>query len=511
VLTQLSEYDDLWLVLRQLPLAEIRVHCRNLARTNLYFLLRYGLQRPDMQRQWLLDRCNEVQASPNGYLDLWAREHYKSTLITLGLTIQDILASHGEDPLERFEGAEPTFGIFSHTRPIAKGFLRQIKGEFERNMLLRDWFPDVLWDNPARQAPKWSEDDGIVMRRKSNPKESTVEAWGVVDGQPTSKHFSVLVYDDVVTLESVTGTEMIQKTTDRWEVSLNLNTDGGVKRYAGTRYHDADTYGVMLERGVAIPRIYPATKDGTADGEPVLMNPATLAEKRLSMSPFNFSSQMLLNPIPDDTAYFQQDWVQYYNELPELVTFWGASDYAVTSAGGDYTVHGVIATDVDENIYIVDWWRKQTHTEEWVEVCIDMAQKWKPRLWGEESGQIIKSIGPFLSRRMRERRAYFTREQFVPTKDKSTRAQSIRGRMAMGKIFFPRESFTQDLVSELLRFPVGRHDDQVDVLSLFGIMLEKFYGRGAPKPVESHPVNHGAVVLSQLDNMGNPKGRYEAG
>ena len=37
----------------------------------------------------------------------------------------DILQSHGEDPLPEWEGIEPTFGIFSHTRPVAKGFLRQ--------------------------------------------------------------------------------------------------------------------------------------------------------------------------------------------------------------------------------------------------------------------------------------------------------------------------------------------------------------------------------------------------
>jgi predicted phage terminase large subunit-like protein len=510
VLTQLADYASLWRVLRGLPLEEIRLHCRNLARTDLYFLLRYGLQRPDVERQWILDRCVEVQLEPDGYIDLWARDHYKSSVITLGKTIQDILASHGDDPLEAWEDKEPTFGIFSHTRPIAKGFLRQIKGEFERNKLLADWFPDVLWENPQKESPKWSEDDGIVMRRKSNPKESTVEAWGVVDGQPTSKHFDVLVYDDVVTLESVTGTEMISKTTDRWEVSLNLSTDGGVKRYIGTRYHDEDTYGTILERGVAKPRIYPATVDGTADGEPVLLARATLEEKKLSMSPFNFSSQLLLNPIPDDTAYFRSEWLQYYNDLPNELTFWGASDYAVTAGGGDYTVHGVVATDNEENIYVVDWWRKQTHAEEWVESFIDLAVKWDIRLWAEESGQINKGVGPFITKRMKERRAYFTREQFVPTKDKATRAQSIRGRMAMGKIFFPRKPFTQDLVSEILRFPVGKHDDQVDVLSLFGTMLEKFYGRAAPAPRKTTSPTQGSFILEQLDATETRKGRYAA-
>jgi len=165
---------------------------RQLAQSDLFFLLVYALGRADLNRDWYFARCREVQAAPNGYLDLWGREHGKSSLITFGLTIQDIL----NDP-------EITVGIFSYSRPIAKAFLRQIKVEFETNEMLRSLFPDILWANPQRDSPKFSEDDGIIVRRKGNPKESTVEAWGLVDSTPVSKHFRLMVYDDVVTGESV--------------------------------------------------------------------------------------------------------------------------------------------------------------------------------------------------------------------------------------------------------------------------------------------------------------------
>ena len=122
----------------------------------------------------------------------------------------------------------------------------------------------MLWEDP-RKAPKWSEDEGIVLKRVSNPKESSVEAWGLVDGQPTSKHFGALMYDDMVTRESVTTPEMIAKVTGAWELSTNLGTINGIRRFAGTIYHFADTYKALMKKEAAIPRIYPATVDGSVD------------------------------------------------------------------------------------------------------------------------------------------------------------------------------------------------------------------------------------------------------
>ncbi len=459
-----------------------RARLRHLCRTDLFFLLRYGCSRDDIDRDWLFDRCREVQATPHGHLDLWSREHYKSTIITFGLTLQEILASHGEDALT---SVELTFGIFSHTRPIAKAFLRQLKVELETNEKLKEWFPDILWQNPRKDALKWSEDEGIIVRRKSNPKEATVEAWGLVDGQPTSKHYRRMVYDDVVTRESVTTPEMIKKTTEAWELSRNLSAEGGESRYIGTRYHFLDTYKILMDRGIKA-RIYPATKDGSASGEPVLMSKETLAKKRLEMGS-TFNAQMLQNPSPDEDAFFRKEWFRWYDAAPVHLAKYGASDFAVTAKGGDYTVHVVVGIDPDDNLYVLDVWRKQATPDVWIDSMIGLMQVHKPYVWSVPQDQIRRSVGPFLKKRMTDAKTYVTFHEASEAGDKPSKARSFQGRMSMGKVYFPKRSeWLDDLVLEMSMFPVG-HDDQVDALGQIGRMLETMTTGHIPAPEEEKP------------------------
>lgn len=458
----------------------------------------------DVEHQWILDRCREVQTNPDGMIDLWAREHYKSTIITFGLTIQDIL-----------NNPEETHCILSHNRPQAKSFLRQIKQEFEINKLLQSWFPDVLWSEPKKQSPKWAEDEGIVVKRNSNPKESTVEAYGLVDGMPTGKHFGTLIYDDVVTEKSVTTADMIKKTTDMFRLSINLGSDGGRKRYIGTRYDSDDTYQTMLDDHVATPRIYPATDDGESSGNPVFMSSAYLDEKR-KMGPYIFSCQMLQNPVPSDDAYFDMDRISRFDlndrqTYPQHITKFLVSDYAITDKGGDWTVHGIIGVDEDLEWWILDWWRDRTRTDVWVDAAIDLVQLHGPATWYEEKGVIQKSVEPFLVQQLKARRAYVKRDGIPAHVNKPARARSTQGRVQMGMLHIPYgPSWADDLLLEMKRFPFTTVDDQVDVLSIFGLACDKLYGPMAQTPEPKPSFNTGTAILEALVNGQNGKhGRYD--
>lgn len=475
IIDSMDQYQPLLRTLEECS-EEKKIDClRLLLRTDLYFLIRYGCKRKDIEHPWLFARCREVQADPNGHLDLWAREHYKSTIITFGLTIQDILSSHGDDPLPRWKDfPEPSFGIFSHTRPIAKGFLTQIKTELETNDTLKNAFPDILYRDPQSQSPKWSEDGGLVVKRKSNPKESTLEAHGLIDGQPTGKHFTVRIYDDVVTEKAVTTPDMIKKVNAQWGLSLNLGVDGGFERYVGTRYRHNDTYDAIAKH---IPvRKYPATTNGKADGTPAFRSQEWIQEKKRAGS-YIFACQQLLDPKADSLMSFDEEDLRYYTEAPEKTNNYilcdPANDKKRTS---DYTSFWVIGAGRDKNLYALFILRDRLGLVERGDVLFKLHEEYEPLgVYYEQYG--MQADIDYLKDRM-EREGY--RFEITPVAGKLSnidRVLRLVPDFEQHRIYLPKkhvqilaDGSPSDMVQvfkddEFIPFPVGIHPDMLDSLS----------------------------------------------
>lgn len=448
---------------------------RELCRTDLFYLLVFVLKRRDLNRNWSYDRCAEVQRAPDGYLDLWAREHGKSSIITFGKTIQDVLC----DP-------EITIGIFSHNRPAAKAFLRQIKLECESNAELQALFPDILWANAEKDAPKWSEDDGLIFRRAGNPKEATIEAWGLVDGMPTGRHFRLRVYDDLITQGSVTNPDMIRKVTEAWELSIALGQEGGTARYIGTRYHFNDPYREIINRGAAIPRIYPCTTEGSWPGTPVLMSPDELTQRRKAMGVYSFSSQMLLDPSADKAMGFKRDWLRYYEGSKTSGA--GMNKYLLVDAASakkkesDYTAMGIIGLATDGNYYLLDGVRDRLNLKERADALFSLHRRWRPLGVGYEKYGMQADI-EFMQLRMADENYHFGITELGGQVAKPDRIRRMVPIFEAGQFWMPDslhktdyegrivDLTTQFVEEEYVAFPVGLHDDFFDMLSR--IMDEK--------------------------------------
>lgn len=475
-LSSLELYPQLVESLRSLPLGERAQTLRWFARNDLYFLLRYILRRADAEQPFVFDRCREVEADPNDRLDLWAREHYKSTIVTFAKTIQDILRTHGDDAV----GEEITIGFFGQTRPLAKKALSQIMREFEINEPLKQLFPDILWADPQKQAPKWSLDDGIIVRRKSNPKESTIEAWGLVDGQPAGPHYGLRVYDDTVTLDDVRTPEMIDKTVEYWEMSLNLSKLDAPARYVGTFYAARDPHHVMIERGIR-PRIYPCTFDGSENFTPencVLMAPDLLRLKRRRMGQKTFATQMLLDPKKGFERAFTEANLRYWPAFDtSSLTLIIIVDPASAKKKSDKTAMWVLGLGADSNWYVVDLLYRRMDLKTKVTSLIALHREYDPScVFYEEYGMQadIEAV-----QWEQQRQNYRFDVLAVGGKmAKSDRIERLNPLVTDHRLYLPEngrvhldhegraiDTIRQFVNEEFLNWPVVTHDDGLDSLS----------------------------------------------
>ena len=243
---------------------------------------------------------------------------------------------------------------------------------------------------------------------------------------------------------------------------------------------------------------------GRQPGEPLWPEWECLEDserKRRAVGPRDWPALFQQAPAPEEGDLFKAEWLRPYETIPpkETLRIYGGSDYAVTAGGGDYTAHVVVGLDPQGRMYLLDLWRKQSSSDEWIEAFCDLVLKYHPAGWALEQGQIKAGVGPFMERRQRERKAYVACSTFPTRGDKATRARSIQGRMAIEGLYVPfNASWFPAFRSELLSFPAGKHDDQVDALGLIGQLLDRMV-KGSPiKRDDLRPINVQQPTFKQL-------------
>jgi len=343
-------------------------------------------------------------------------------------------------------------------------------------------FPDVHLAADSQAKGKWHTEDGGIYY--------SVGIGGAVLG----KGADILLIDDPFASMEDALSESRREAVWNWYTGTAYNRlqPGGAIIIIGHRMAEDDLQGRLLEAQAAggdqwevveLPAISEANEALWPQAYPI----EALERIRRNTLPRFWSALYQQNPVPEEGSYFKRDWFHFYDQLPDKNTlrFYGGSDYAVTQDGGDYTVHIVVGLDPEGRLYVADLWRGQTDSSEWVEVFCDMVIRWKPLGWAEETGQIRSGVGPWLTRRQRERQAFVAREVFLSRGDKSIRAQSVRGRAALDGIYLPVAApWVAAFLSELLSFPASRHDDQVDALGLCGQLLDRMLVGSKPKPTQ---------------------------
>ena len=202
-----------------------------------------------------------------------------------------------------------------------------------------------------------------------------------------------------------------------------------------------------------------------------------------------FSALYQGRPSPAGGSFFSSSWIHTYRpaELPANLRVYAASDHAVSlKQDSDKTCLMVVGVDEDNTIWVLPdlVWRQVT-AEQATESMIRMMRAHKPVFWWAERSHITKSIGPFLRKRMLETKTFCSIIEMQPVADKQTRAQSIQGRMSMGKVRFPeRAPWWPAARDQMLKFPFDSHDDFVDTLSYVGLGLTLQVTAGSFRPRE---------------------------
>lgn len=286
----------------------------------------------------------------------------------------------------------------------------------------------------------------------------------------------------------------------------------GAKRVLmNTRWHEEDVAGRVMQqildgkvKGRVVSLAAEAELDDPLgrevgqflwDDQPEYDYPSYLRSRKRETSPMMWSALYQQRPAPEDGDFFKRTWFDRYakEDKPKLLAIYGTSDYAVTGGGGDRTIHRVWGVAPDGHIWLLDGWKGQQTTDVWIDRQIDLIRDHKPFAWFGESGVIQKAIEPFLTRRMQERKTYCRIEWLPSINDKPTRARGFQARAAMGMVHIPDTMEGSDWVDEMIRFPTGKYDDDVDCASLLGRAIDEAHPAIVPdKPKEERPSDYGS-------------------
>jgi predicted phage terminase large subunit-like protein len=198
-------------------------------------------------------------------------------------------------------------------------------------------------------------------------------------------------------------------------------------------------------------------------------------------NPEGYYQEYLNRPIDAHSAFFRQSDFQEFNEQDNsrdwrVCPTYLSCDLAVsTKERRDFCVFGIGSTDEVGKLYIRHVDRERLDSREIVDRLVSLYEVYRYELILIGKGTLEKSIGPYLRSEMEQRGFYPALITIPEIIDKRQRAQSIRARMRAGGVKFDAgKHWFSELRAELLQFDRGVHDDQVDMMALFGMYLSKY-------------------------------------
>lgn len=412
------------------------------------------------------------------------RSWLKTTLCTIAFPIW--LSIQEDDHIYGGRNARILVMQNSHANACKK--LAVIAGQWMKNDLLRALFPTLL---PGK-SERWSA-DSLCLSRSKDWAEATYEAAGT-NTKVTSRHYNVIIEDDTVApdLDELGEESLAPTTTDvenaiGWHrknvIPLLNNPKTDLSLVVGTRWYDQDLIRWIMDNEPHYQVTTRACRENE-HGEPDFRGQLTYPERfdaqvlertERSMGPYMFSCLYMNTPVRREDMAFKPEWFVDYDTHPAIqmlavyTTVDVATDPKLSKTGDvDYSVVMTCGKDLSTGlIYVLDYTRERCNPGRLCEMIFQHVHTWSPVVVGYEDVAFQRSIDYYLREMMRKLGKFFILQPLDLSRKKDAKEMRIAG---LQPLFANQSIYTRshmnELKSELLKFPLGAHDDTADALSM---------------------------------------------
>jgi len=208
---------------------------RRRASNDLFYLCRNILGYDALVEHYHRPICSSVtRYRDQDQLHLHPRGHFKSTIITIGGSIQKTL----RDPNTRGLITNATLGK-------AKTFLGEIEAHFNRNPVFARLFPEHV---PTKASGAGTQSEFTTpARTRFQLREPTFSVSGI-ESAVVSSHYDWIIFDDIVNKENAKTAEQRLKVIEALaEYQSLLDPPHDQHTIVGTRWHYMDVYGAVIK------------------------------------------------------------------------------------------------------------------------------------------------------------------------------------------------------------------------------------------------------------------------
>lgn len=307
-----------------------------------------------------------------------------------------------------------------------------------------------------------------------------------VGGPITGRGGDVLIIDDPLKADEA-NSETRRKAVNTWfreTLSSRLNDPKtGAIVVVMQRLHDDDLAGHLIEQGDWVHLNLPAIAE---DDERIQIGPHAyhvrregsllhaermgfeeLERQKVAMGSTAFSAQYQQRPAPPDGAIIKRAWLKRYKQPPErqpgdrVVQSWDTGVKA-----GDANDYSVCATFLrrGHDHYLLDILRGRYEFPELFAKVARHRQTWHAHIVLVEDAV----AGASVVQALKADRRFPNALPIKPEGDKLMRLTGQSHKFEAGHVFLPEAApWLAEFEAELLGFPKGRYDDQVDAVSQY--------------------------------------------